>query len=295
MHGLAIAMAERGYQVTGSDASFSEPVASNLKKHGLLPSPGFHPDRVDGSLEALVIGSRTTADNPELKRALELGIPVKSFPELVLSQSQDKQRVVAIGSRGKTMITALIIHTLNFHKRSFDFVVGQPVAGLAATVRLSDAPLIIIEGQDAPTSCLDREAVFLKYQHHIGIISSIDWKESESSLTEDEYIRQYDRFEAATPKGGVLVFFEGDPVVNALSNMERPDIQFVPYKTHASHAEGGKEFLVTANKERLPLPVSGKHNLQNISAAKEVVRKLGVTPEMFYQAIPSFNSTGLGA
>ena len=293
MHDLAIAMKEAGHSVTGSDENIKDLVATKLLNHNLIPEKyGWFPEKIDPSLQVVIIGSHIKAENLELKRALELNLTIYSFPEFIYKKSADKQRLVVTGSHGKTMITSLIIHVLNFHKRKFDYVVNAQVSGIDRQVRLSNAPLIIIEGQEVMASSIDRTPAFLKYQHHIGVISGIEWQKSEDYPTKDEYTRQFGLFGAATPKGGVLVYFELDHVVAVLSHLNRPDVLLVPYKTHASIQENGQEFLITSSKERVPLKITGKHNLQSISAAQEAVKKIGITSEMFYQAIPSFAGIG---
>ncbi len=293
MHDLAIGIKQAGHSVTGSDENINSVVASNLLNYNLIPEEnGWFPEKIDTSLQAVIIGAHIKAENPELKRALELKLTIYSLPEFIYRKSADKQRIVVSGSHGKTMITSLIIHVLNFHKRKFDYVVNAYTSGLERLVRLSNAPLIIIEGQEAMSSTLDRTPAFLKYHHHIGIVSGIEWQKSEDYPTKEEYTRQFGLFGAATPKGGVLVYFEIDHVVAVLSPLNRPDVLLVPYKTHASIQENGQEFLVTSTKERVPLKITGKHNLQSISAAQEAVKKIGITSEMFYQAIPSFVGIG---
>ncbi len=291
---LAIHLALEGNHVTCSDEDISGDSRFRLQQHLLLPDHnGWFPDRITKDTDLVIVGTRARTDNPEIKRAQELGKAINSFPEYIYSRSIDKQRVVVTGTQGRTMITSMIIHVLHFHKRKFDYVVGVRPPGLDGMVRLSDAPLIVIEGHDSPSSPLDPTPVFLKYHHHIGVISGIDWNHSDKSFsTEDEYIRQFELFEEATPKGGVLVFSELDPLVTALSNMERPDVLFVPYKTHASAHEEGHEYLVTGSKERLTVKITGKQNLQYISAAKETLKKVGITSEMFYQAMPTFQGIG---
>lgn len=293
MHDLAIGIKQAGHSVTGSDENINSVVASNLLNYNLIPEEnGWFPEKIDTSLQAVIIGSHIKAENPELKRALELKLTIYSLPEFIYKKSADKQRIVVTGSHGKTMITSLIIHVLNFHKRKFDYVLNAHISGLERLVRLSNAPLIIIEGQEVMSSTLDRTPAFLKYQHHIGVVSGIEWQKSEDYPTKEEYTRQFALFGAATPKGGVLVYFEIDHVVAVLSPLNRADVLLVPYKTHASIQENGQEFLVTSTKERVPLKITGKHNLQSISAAQEAVKKIGITSEMFYQAIPSFEGIG---
>lgn len=289
MHNLAIALKELGHTVTGSDDEIHDPSRSKLLKHNLLPEKdGWFPDKVSNSLDAVILGMHAAKDNPELLKAKELNVPIYSFPDFIYDQSKDKQRIVVAGSHGKTTITAIIIHVLNYHHRKFDYVIGAQVGNLENTVKLSDAPLIIIEGDEYLASPLDPTPKFLKYKHHIGVISGIAWDHANVFPTEDEYIKQFDLFADATPKGGILIYCETDPVATVLCNKERADVLYVPYKTHAHAVENSKEILITSNKERLPINVFGKHNLQNISAAKEVLKKVGITPEQFYKAIPSF-------
>lgn len=292
MHDLAIALRQAGHTVTGSDEEFAEGARARLLRYNLLPEGvGWFPERINTGVQGVIIGMRVNRDNPEMRKALDLKLTIYSFPDFVYQFSKDKQRLVVAGSSGKTMITLLIMHVLNFHKREFDYLVGTKVTALENSVRLSNAPLIIIEGQDVMASVLDPTPAFLKYHHHIGVISGIEWQESDIYPTKDDYTKQYGLFEAATPRGGVLIYFDLGPVIAALSKMDRTDVSYIPYKTHPSTHQNGHEFLVTSEMGQQTLKITGKHNLQNISAAKEALKKIGVNAEMFYQAIPSFEGT----
>jgi UDP-N-acetylmuramate: L-alanyl-gamma-D-glutamyl-meso-diaminopimelate ligase len=290
MHNLAIVLKEHGHQVSGSDDEINEPSRSRLQAANLLPAEiGWNANRITQDLTAVIVGMHARPDNPEILQAQKLGIPLISFPDFIFQTSTNKQRIVVAGSHGKTTITAIILHVLEFYKRSFDYVIGSRVPGLANSVRLStDAPLIVIEGDEYFSSPLDRTPKFLRYHHHIGVISGIAWDHANVFPTEDEYIRQFDAFADATPKGGILIFNELDAVTAVLCNKERPDILHVPFKTHPYEIENGRVILISSNKEKIPLKVFGKHNLMNIAAAKEVLKKVGITAEQFYKAIPSF-------
>lgn len=293
MFDLAIAMKKAGHEVTGTDASPLDAVAKDrLEEYGLLPDGAWHPEKVVSGIDALIIGPSIPKDNQELQRALELKIPVLSYPEFVQQECRNKHRVVVTGSHGKTMIALLILHVLKFHKRSFDYLLSRPVPGINDSVSITDAPVIILEGQDGLASAIDTTTSFLKYKHHIGIISGIEWFGSPHYASKEEYVRQFSLFEKATPKGGVLIYFDLEPVVGALGKEPQPDVLYIPYKTHPSQVENGQEFLVESGSEKHPVKLSGKVNMQNISAAKEAVKKLGITTPMFYEAIRHF---GVGA
>jgi len=65
-------------------------------------------------------------DNPELLAAQEKGLPIFSYPEFLYEQGKDKTRVVIAGSHGKTSITAMVLHVLNYHDQEVDFMVQAP-------------------------------------------------------------------------------------------------------------------------------------------------------------------------
>jgi UDP-N-acetylmuramate: L-alanyl-gamma-D-glutamyl-meso-diaminopimelate ligase len=288
MHNLAIALSSSGHQVSGSDDEIFEPSRSGLANHGLLPEKeGWHPEKLHSSLDAVILGMHARSDNPELLKAQALNLPIFSFPDYIFNQSKDKQRVVIAGSHGKTTITSMIVHVLDYHKRKFDYVIGAKVKGIDNPVKLSDAPIIIIEGDEYLDSTVDPVPKFLKYHHHIGLISGISWDHANVFPTEEDYVKQFDLFSDLTPKGGALIYCENDSMAVIIGKKERNDVQAISYKIHPHTIEGGKYFLTNA-KERYPVKVFGTHNMLNISAAREVVKKLAITMEQFYEAIQSF-------
>ncbi|HZX75063.1 MAG TPA: Mur ligase family protein, partial [Cyclobacteriaceae bacterium] len=196
--------------------------------------------------------------------------------------------IVIAGSHGKTTITAMILHVLNFHKHQFDYAIGAQVDGLDNNVKLSDAPIIIIEGDEYLTSSLDLVPKFLKYKHHIGVVSGVAWDHANVFPTEESYVSQFKLFADATPKAGILIYCESDPVAKMICSKERPDVTAIPYKIHGHSTENGRQMLVSSTNEKFPLNIFGDHNLLNLSAAKEVLKKIGITSSQFYTAIQSF-------
>ena len=83
MHSLAIALKANGHIVSGSDDQIFDPAKSKLAQHGLLPEDGWNPDKVHKDLDAVILGMHAFTDNPELKWAQELDLPIYSFPEFV--------------------------------------------------------------------------------------------------------------------------------------------------------------------------------------------------------------------
>jgi UDP-N-acetylmuramate: L-alanyl-gamma-D-glutamyl-meso-diaminopimelate ligase len=148
MHNLALALQREGHTITGSDDEIFEPSRTRLQLAGLLPTTeGWFPDRMHAGLDAVVLGMHAKADNPELLRAEEIGIPVHSYPAFFTHYTLQKTRVVVGGSHGKTTTTSMIIHGLKAQNIRFDCLVGASVPGLESPVLFDpESKLAVIEG-----------------------------------------------------------------------------------------------------------------------------------------------------
>ncbi len=166
MHNLALALHEKGFIVSGSDDEINEPSKSRLAKAGLLPDRiGWNPDKIKGDLSAVILGMHAREDNSELIRARQMGLQVYSYPEYVYEATKRKTRLVVGGSHGKTTITAIILHVLNYHKIETDYLVGAQLEGFNTMVRLSEtAQYAVIEGDEYLASQIDRRPKFHLYK-----------------------------------------------------------------------------------------------------------------------------------
>ncbi|MDX2301231.1 MAG: Mur ligase family protein [Microscillaceae bacterium] len=289
MHNLAIDAHLKGYTVSGSDDEIYEPSRSNLDRYGILPAHvGWNPDMISPDIDSIVLGMHAKMDNPELLKAQSLRIPIYSYPEYIYRQSMHKQRIVITGSHGKSTITAMIMHVLQCCKRKFDYLIGAPIEGFSQNIRLSqDAPTMVIEGDEYFSSPLDNTPKCLHYQHHIGLISGISWDHMNVYPTFEAYQQPFQRFADATPKAGVLVYSQDDALVSAIGSQNREDVTQIPYQIHPNKVIEGITYLIFKD-QKIPLKVFGDHNLKNISGAKQICMKVGVTEDDFYQAISSF-------
>ena len=288
MHNLALALHDNGIDVSGSDDNFYEPSKSRLDSKGLLPSQtGWDASRISEDLDAVILGMHAKKDNPELLKAQELGLTIHSFPSFIFEQSLNKQRVVIAGSHGKTTITAMILHVLKFLGRPFDYAVGAQLKGFDNMVRLSDAPIIIIEGDEYLSSPIDAKPKFLNYHHHVGMVSGISWDHYNVFPNKNVYAEQFDAFADKTPKAGTLIYNQEDDLATVICAKERADVTALPYKAHPYKIENGKTYLETEDK-MIPVKIFGHHNMQNLACAKVLLNRIAVMDDVFYEAIQSF-------
>lgn len=178
-------------------------------------------------------------------------------------QSIDKQRILVVGG-GSSLISSIIEHTLRFHHRKFDLIVsGKP------TSIEKDSPIVIFENGSQS----------LDYKHHIIILGN--------NASSDEL----DAFEAlanATPKGGTIIYSKVHSALNRIGSKERVDVQAIAYDVYKHEQAEGKTLLISSTKEKFPISLSGDLDLQCVSAAKELLKKIGISSGNFYKAISQY-------
>jgi UDP-N-acetylmuramate: L-alanyl-gamma-D-glutamyl-meso-diaminopimelate ligase len=287
MHNLAIALHKKGYQITGSDDVIFEPAKSRLDQYGLLPTEmGWSENRISTDLDAVILGMHARIDNPELLKAQELGVKIYSYPEYIYEQSKDKLRVVIGGSHGKTTITSMILHVLNYYKRDFDYLVGAQLAGFETMVKVTkEAPVMIIEGDEYLSSPIDRRPKFHLYKANVAVISGIAWDHINVFPTYSDYTSQFDKFIDTITIDGTLIYCKEDADLNEIVFNSKHEINKIGYGIPDHEIKNGITYLLP---EHTALKVFGDHNLMNLNAAKLVCAQLEINNKEFDQAISSF-------
>ena len=289
MHNLAIALHNKGYQVTGSDDTIHDPSKSRLEKRGLLPKEfGWFPEKITQHLDVIILGMHSKKDNPELLQAQEMGLKIYSYPEFLYEQSKDKTRVVIGGSHGKTTITSMILHVLAYNDRAVDYMVGAQLEGFETMVHLTkENEFIVLEGDEYLSSPIDRRPKFHLYKPNIALLSGIAWDHINVFPTFDGYIEQFRIFTDSLTNGGIMVYNEEDTILKEVVESSEHTIKKYAYSTPSQIIENGITFIDTPDGQ-MPLEIFGDHNLQNLAGAKWICQHMGIDEEDFYEAIASF-------
>lgn len=289
MHNLALALHDKGDVVTGSDDAIFEPSKSRLEAAGILPMEmGWFPEKINKEIEAVILGMHAKSDNPELLRAQELGLRIYSYPEFIYEHSKQKTRVVIGGSHGKTTITSMVLHVLNYHGISVDYLVGAQLKGFKNMVHLTDDnDFIVLEGDEYLSSPTDLRPKFHLYQPNIALISGIAWDHINVFPTFENYVDQFRIFIDKITNGGILIYNEEDNVVKEIVEASEKPIRKIAYHTPQYSLNKGKTYLETPDGA-MPIEVFGDHNLNNLAGAKWICQNMGVDEVEFYEAIASF-------
>ncbi|MFI5222563.1 MAG: UDP-N-acetylmuramate--L-alanine ligase [Bacteroidia bacterium] len=292
MHNMAIALHKNGFTVTGSDDEIYEPAKSRLEKYGLLPKEiGWNVANISTDIDAIVLGMHARKDNPEMLRAQELGIKIYSFPEYMFEQTKNKKRIVIGGSHGKTTTTAMIMFVLNHHKIKFDYLVGSMIEGFETMVGLDpESEFAVFEGDEYLTSPLDLRPKFHVYKADVGIITGIAWDHINVFPTYENYVKQFEIFISELPSTGELIYCTEDPEVKRVAESTPCKARLIPYSAPQNEVVNGVTY-VQVNDKKISLKIFGKHNLQNMMAAKFACAYAGVNEENFYEAIHHFKGT----
>ena len=288
MHNLALALQHNGNTVSGSDDEIYNPARERLAKVGILPEKdGWFPEKITSDIDCIILGMHARADNPELLKAQTLGLKIYSFPEYIYEHSAKKMRVVIAGSHGKTTTTSMIMHVLKNSGVDFDYLVGAQLDGFDNMVRLSDAPIIIIEGDEYLSSAIDRVPKIWHYKPNIAVITGIAWDHVNVFPTFESYVNAFSQFIKYINPDGILFYADDDAELKRIIK-ENADCTVKSYAPFRNVIQNNINSIFDTFKNIVPISVFGKHNLANMRAAYLVCRRLNIPTKDFFMHIGSF-------
>lgn len=290
MHALALHLKASGYLVTGSDNRIEDPARTHLAAAGLLPEKeGWFADKITKDIAFVLVGMHAKADNPELLRAQELGLPLWDMPSYVARAAQQKHRIVVAGSHGKTTTTALLIHAFQKLDIPTDWLIGARTPSLPTTFRLSEAATFILEGDEYPASPFNPQPKAAVYRPHWLILTGIAWDHVNVYPTPERYLQAFEHLLQTIPKGGVCFYNATDPTVKMLVEKHlRPGWQtIIPYQELPTFKKG-TQWFVKVGRRVVPVHFWGRHNVLNTAAVWRVLQEFFVEDRDFAEILSSF-------
>lgn len=287
---LALAIHEKGYEVSVSGDGITEEVIAKLHAAGCVcHGNGWFPERLTKDNNFVVLGATVRQDNPELIKAKELGLLVLSIPEFIFQRAKSKTRVVVAGSRGKKTIISMIVCALQRQKLAFDYALTSGVPLLPDRVKMSyEARISLIEGDEHVTSALEKRFQLEFYRPHIAIMTNLSWTPDSDHATREAYFDTFRSFTASIEREGKLIYFDGDSAVRQLAEEVREDITAIPYNEHPVIEKEGETYLQTRYGDFL-IRIPDSYFLTNLNAARLACRQLGVKDADFYRALSEYS------
>jgi UDP-N-acetylmuramate--L-alanine ligase len=295
MRGVALALKEHGYVVTGSDPGAYPPGSDWLDQHEIAWWREASVERLKG-VSLVVLGGGVALDHPELVEAQKQGIQITSYPELVGKLVKKAKRIAVTGTHGKTTTTSLIAWVLEYNGRKPDFLIGIKPNNFNTSVRIKGSDLVVLEGDEYRSSVIDLSSKFKYYQPDVVIITSIEHDHPDLFSNLESVKERFIELVSSMPRSGRLyVCGNNEAVIDVAAQSSAPlttygddaewtaaDIEYLPngilYKL-VRHAEVVGE---------IELPLYGYHNVLNSLAVAAVCMNEGIGFDGLKAAFLSF-------
>lgn len=296
MSGIAEVLANLGYTVQGSDASDNYNL-ERLRKKGAKVSVGHKAENVDGA-DVVVVSSAIKRDNPELMAARERRIPVVRRAEMLAELMRLKSCVAIAGTHGKTTTTTMVATLLDAGGIDPTVINGGIINAYGSNARLGAGDWMVVEADES-------DGTFLKLPTDVAIVTNVDPEHLDHFKTFEAVQDAFRLFVENLPFYGFAVMCIDHPTVQSLVG-KIEDRRVITYGENPqadarlldlTPMGGGSKFKVAIRDRKtgqtheiadLMLPMPGRHNASNATAAIAVAHQLGVSDDAIRKSLASF-------
>src|SRR5256714_1810614 len=296
MSGIAEVLCNLGYTVQGSDASESANV-SRLRDKGIPITVGHRSENVAGA-DVLVVSTAIKRDNPELMAARAQRIPVVRRAEMLAELMRLKSCVAIAGTHGKTTTTSMVAALLDAGDLDPTVINGGIINAYGTNARLGAGDWMVVEADES-------DGTFLKLPADVAIVTNVDPEHLDHFKTFDAVQDAFRNFVENVPFYGFAVMCIDHPVVQTLVG-KIEDRRIVTYGENPqadarlvdlTPMGGGSKFKVVFRNRKtdtsheiadIVLPMPGRHNALNATAAIAVAHELGIPDEAICKAMAGF-------
>lgn len=304
---IARLLKESGYEVSGSDKALSS-FAADLQAAGVTVYIGHHPRNVNGA-DWVVKSSAIADDNPEVKAALQAGIPIYKRSDFLGKLMANKTGIAVAGTHGKTTTTAMIAWMLSALGRDPSFIVGGVMNNYGVNARMGKGTAFVIEADE-----YDR--MFLGLAPRIAVVTNLEHDHPDCYPTFEDMFTAFEQFVNLLPPDGVLIASsEDEGSASLLPRARKSGRHVVAYSVQGEmtinspqwmqaravkpNDRGGFNFTASTNiaevgvqSVNVSLQVPGEHNVRNALAALSVAAVQGLSLKNAAVALGDFKGTG---
>jgi len=296
MSGIAEVLANLGYTVTGSDVSDGANV-KRLRDLGIKVAVGHKAENIDGA-DVIVVSTAIKRDNPELVAARAKRLPVVRRAEMLAELMRLKSCIAIAGTHGKTTTTSIVASLLDAGNFDPTVINGGIINAYGTNARLGAGDWMVVEADES-------DGTFLKLPADIAIVTNVDPEHLDHFHTFEAVQDAFRAFVENIPFYGFAVMCTDHAVVQKLVGKledrriltygENPqaDIRLVDLDHHDGQSRFTVQFRDRAGKTthtigKLTMPMPGRHNALNATAAIAVAHELGISDENIRKALGSF-------
>jgi len=296
MSGIAEVLHNLGYSVQGSDQADSANV-QRLRDKGIECFVGHRAENL-GDAEVVVVSTAIKKANPELAAARERLLPVVRRAEMLAELMRFRNAVAIGGTHGKTTTTSMVATLLDAGGLDPTVVNGGIINAYGTNARMGDGEWMVVEADES-------DGTFLKLPADIAVVTNIDPEHLDHYGTFDKVREAFRQFVENVPFYGFGVMCTDHPEVQALvSRIE--DRRVITYGENAQadvrfekhRFDGAASLFDVVIRDRksgqqtairdLRLPMPGRHNVSNATAAIAVAHELGISNEAIKRGLGAF-------
>lgn len=291
MSGIAEIMLNRGFEISGSDMNES---ATTERLRGLgIPVAIGHSEENLHDADVLVYSSAVKVSNPEVKSAIERGIPVIKRSEMLAETMRMKYGIGIAGTHGKTTTTSMVGLVLTEAGIDPTIIVGGKLSGLGGTnARLGKSEYIVVEADE-----FDR--TFLSLTPSIAAITTLETDHLDTYKDLDDIKGAFIQFANKVPFFGFVVLCLDEialqdirPLIKkkvlTYGTTQQADVRAIDI----SYDEFSSKYTVIYKGDELgeiKLNIPGKHNVNNSLVAVSIAKELGVEFSVIKKALETFS------
>lgn len=293
MSGIAKILAQRGAKVAGSDARDSE-TAQALRAHGATVHIGHAAGHLADDATCVVVSSAIRADNPELARAAELGIPVVHRSDALAGLMDGLRPIAVAGTHGKTTTTSMLAVSLSALGLDPSYAIGGDLDAPGSNAHHGEGDIFVAEADESDRS-------FHKYTPQVAIILNAELDHHANYASMDEIYESFETFVGKIPAGGTLVIAHGQAGAAEIAGRVsgNPDLTVVTYGeepaadvriTKITPRGLTSEVTVVIDGRMLTFTVSvpGRHYAHNAVAALAAGVALGIPAHNLASALGKY-------
>jgi len=301
MASLAGMLAERGFQVTGSDAAAYPPMSDFLKSLGIPVSQPFAAQNLQPKPDLVVVGNAISRGNVELEHVLNERIPFCSLPQLLHDEFlRGKEVLVVAGTHGKTTTTSMLSWIFEVAGTKPSFLIGGIAENFGRSFQLGEGKYFILEGDEYDTAFFDKGPKFLHYFPDGVILTSVEFDHADIYKDLEAVETAFKRLVNLVPqRGRILAFDTGDSIQRCVAKAFCPVERYGKSDSAAWRIENlqlsanATSWTVLRNGSRwadLEFPLAGEYNVWNATAAAALAANYGIGKDVIAEALKTFKS-----
>ncbi|MFD3475723.1 UDP-N-acetylmuramate--L-alanine ligase [Streptomyces sp. NPDC058695] len=293
MSGIAKILTQRGAQVAGSDSRESA-TAEALRSLGATVHIGHDAAHLAPDATCVVVSSAIRADNPELARAAELGIPVVHRSDALASLMNGLRPIAVAGTHGKTTTTSMLAVSLSSLGLDPSYAIGGDLDAPGSNALHGEGEIFVAEADESDRS-------FHKYAPEVAIVLNVELDHHANYASMDEIYESFETFASKIVPGGTLVIAadQSGAVELARRLRDTTSLKVVTYgeseaadvRIHKVTPRGlTSEVTVLLDGKLLTFTVSvpGRHYAHNAVAALAAGVALGIPSRNLAAALKSY-------